>query len=83
MGDVACFTFHPGGDIEFGGFHGTCWRSRVSLGLRRLRPRLDRRPKYVVILVRPGPYVWHQREKTRRIRFVTPTKLPYPWNLMS
>ncbi len=27
--------------------------------------------------------VSHQHGKTRRIRFVTPTKLPYPWNLMS
>ncbi len=30
-----------------------------------------------------GPYFSYQHGKTRRIRFVTPTKLPYPWNLMS
>ncbi len=30
-----------------------------------------------------GPYLSNQHRKIRRIRFVTPTKLPYPWNLMS
>ena len=50
---------------------------RLASGAGSIR---DRNP----LIFRCGrAIVSHQHRKIRRIRFVTPTKLSYPWNLMS
>ena len=39
--------------------------------------------RLMLIPLRGRAIVSYQHKKSRRIRFVTSTKLPYPWNLMS
>ncbi len=60
--------------------------SPPSVRRGRMPPRAIRagtRDRNHLIPLRGRAIISHQHEKTRRIRFVTPTKLPYPWNLMS
>ncbi len=60
--------------------------SPPSVRRGRMPPRVIRaetRDRNHLIPLRGRAIISHQHEKTRRIRFVTPTKLPYPWNLMS
>ena len=58
-------------------FEPSCHVDPVAVNIVSIRDRN-------VLIFRCGrAIVSHQHEKTRRIRFVTPTKLPYPWNLMS
>ena len=60
--------------------------SPPSVRSGRMPPRAIRagtRDRNHLIPLRGRAIILHQQEKTQRICFVTPTKLPYPWNLMS
>ena len=51
----------------------------TALAKARARPATE----IVCYFAACGPYASHQHGNTRRICFVTPTKLPYPWKLLS